>query len=516
MKVVTSNQMRKIDKIAIEEYKIPSLNLMENAGNSVVNLIKSKFGCPENKKIVIFAGKGNNGGDGFVAGRILTNLGAKVKVYLLGKIKEVKGDAKINLERFRSLGKEIIEITAPEDLLGEENYLKEANLIIDAILGTGTTGELNELLRVTVDWLNSLNKPVVSIDIPTGVCADTGRLLPTAIKAVYTVTMGLPKPGLILFPGSEYAGEVVIAKIGFPEELLEDKKLSLNLITEELVKKMFSPRKKDTHKGDYGKIFILAGSAGFTGAAYLCSQSAIRTGAGLVTLGIPASLNDILEVKLTEVMTKPLPETKERTLSLEAEEEILKFMEKSDILAIGPGISQNPETKELIRKIILKSKIPMVIDADGINAIAGSVDILKEIKVPLILTPHPGELSRLINKNIEEIKTNPINIARNFVQEYNAVLVLKLARTVIGEPSGQIYLNTTGNPGMASGGVGDVLTGIIAALLGQNFSPIDSAIAGVYLHGYAGDLAKEKKGEFSLIATDIIEEIPEVLKRMSN
>lgn len=515
MKIVTSSQMKKIDRIAIEEYKIPSLTLMENAGISVVNLIKRKFGCPEGKKIVIFCGKGNNGGDGFVVARLLHRLAAKVRVYLLGKIKEVKKDAKVNLERFKNLGNEIFEITEEEDLLLEEDYLKNSDLIVDAILGTGATGELSELLRFTVEWINKFKKPVISIDIPTGVCSDTGKLLPVAIKSTYTVTMGLPKIGLVLFPGAEYAGEVEVADIGFPQELINDEKIVLNLITEKMVKEMFSPRKKDTHKGDYGKIFILAGSPGFTGAAYLCSQATIRAGAGLVTVGIPESLNEIMEVKLTEVMTKPLPETEEKTLSLKAEEEILKFMEKCDILAIGPGISQNPETQELVRRIILKSKIPVVIDADGINAIRENLDILKQIKVPVILTPHPGELSRLINKSIDEIKNQSISIVKNFLQEYkNTVIILKSARTIIGTPSGQIYVNTAGNPGMASGGSGDVLTGIIAALLGQKFSFENAAIAGVYLHALAGDLAKEKKGEISLIATDIIEEIPSVFKNI--
>ena len=321
--------------------------------------------------------------------------------------------------------------------------------------------------------------------------------------------MGLPKQGLVLYPGAEFAGELTIADIGIPKEL--SGKGKVNLLTADDIRPILPQRRGDSHKGDYGHVLVLAGSTGLTGAAALTSLGALRSGAGLVTLGIAESLNPIMEVKLTEVMTKPLPETKDGTLSLKAEEGILRLVKKIDTLAIGPGLSTSEETSELVRRLITRVEKQMVIDADGINAISGNISILKNAPGPRIITPHPGEMARLIGRSKEEVQNDRIGISQEVAEETAATVVLKGARTIISDSESNVYVNPTGNPGMASGGMGDVLTGMIASFLGQGLGEIESAQVGVYLHGLAADIAREKKGELALIATDILDSLSEAI-----
>jgi NAD(P)H-hydrate epimerase len=515
MKVVTAEEMRKIDEKAIKELGIPGLTLMGNAGKRVVEVIKREFKDLKKKKVDVFVGKGNNGGDGLVVARLLNREKVKVKVFVTGKKRELKGDARTNLERALKKKIEVVELS---NLRGLKSELKESGLIIDALLGTGTKGEVKGFLASLIKILNGTNKPIISIDIPSGLDADRGRILGACIKATHTVTMGLPKRGLILFPGAKYAGRLSIVDIGIPKQLLEDENISLNLITEKDIVSSLPLREPDAHKGSFGHIFVIAGSLGLTGAAALTSLGALRSGVGLVTLGIPQSLNEIMERKLTEVMTKPLAETKEKTLGLTAYEEIKKFSSKVDVLALGPGLSINPETSELVRKIVSGINLPMVIDADGVNALAGHLRILKTIRPSdhptKIITPHPGEMARLLNISASQVQEDRIGIAQKVAQEYKVIVVLKGARTVIASSRGDTYLNPSGNPGMASGGSGDVLTGLIASLIGQKMEPLEASKAGVYIHGLAGDMAAQEKGEMSLIASDLLERIPQVLKRL--
>ncbi|MFB3895650.1 MAG: NAD(P)H-hydrate dehydratase [bacterium] len=513
MKIVTAEQMKQIDRTAIDHRNIPSLRLMEHAGKAVTTTLLNDF--PTAKRIAIFVGKGNNGGDALVVARLLHQKQKKVSVYLTANSAEMSPDAKSNLNKYLRLRRAPKPIQITKDLLHNlPQLLAEFHLIIDGLLGTGMKGKVAGLLADIIFLINDARKPIVAIDIPSGLHADTGEPLGISIRAALTVTLGLPKPGLITYPGAEYAGKLVIADIGLPPDLMIDEKIKLNWLTASEMKSILPFRKPDTHKNNFGHVLVLAGSVGFTGAATLTSISALRAGAGLVTLGIPKSLCDIMESKLTEVMKLPLPETEQRSLALKAEQPIMEFAKKATVLAIGPGLSLNEETKQLVRKIVIQSTLPMVIDADGITAISDDLSVLQQAKAPVILTPHPGEMARLLHSISKMVQSNRIELARRFAQDYNVILVLKGARTVIAEPTGQVYINSTGNPGMASAGVGDVLTGLIAGFLSQKVSPLNSALLGVYLHGLAGDLAAEQLTQYSLIASDILAYLPQSFRNI--
>ncbi len=523
MKLVTSSQMRNIDKKTIEGIGIPGLELMEKAGKGVALTAKEMLGDAKNKKVVIFCGRGNNGGDGFVVGRYLSEWDAEVEFYLIAKREEVKGDAKTNLEKADKLGLPINEVLNKEEIPSKI----EADLIVDALFGTGFTGEITGYMSDVVELINSSGIPVISIDVTSGLHADTGQFIGPCIKAERTVTMALPKRGHFFFPGKEMSGKVSVVDIGVPDHVVEEEKTNLNLITEDEVKEILPRRPGDAYKGNCGRVVLIAGSTGMTGAASLASLSSLRAGAGMAILGVPQTLNPILEMKLTEVMTKPLPDVRKKgALALRGLGQIRELLKWGDCCAIGPGLGQHFETIELVRRLVGKITMPTVIDADGLNAIAKDVSILKECQAPLILTPHIGELSRLNGVPIEKIVKDRIKYASDFSKEYNCVLVFKGAPTIISEPDGQTYVNPTGNAGMASAGSGDVLTGIIVGFLAQTLFlrkdeniqkiMIDSACAGVYIHGLTGDLAKEEKGEMGMIAGDMMEKIPQALLKIVN
>ena len=515
MKLVTSEEMRRIDRKAIEEIGIPSIVLMENAGLKVADAIEKKYGPLKGKYVYIFAGSGNNGGDGMVVARHLFNQKVKAKIFLLAEKKNIKGDAATNLAITEKMGIPMREITSPAFMESLEKELAKADIVVDALLGTGAKGAPRGLMKKVIDLINKHSKNTVAVDIPTGVDADRGEVRGEAIKAEYTVSLAYPKRGLYLYPGMDYAGEIEIADIGIPTGLEEDKINSELLTLAGISKKLFF-RKPSSHKGSFGHLLVIAGSPGMTGAASLTALSALRVGAGLVTLGIPEDLNPILETKLTEVMTLPLPQSKDKTLCKEGFEKIKDFSQKCKAMAIGPGISSTKQTKELISTIIDQLDIPLVIDADGINVLAGELSLLKKYKAPLIITPHPGEMSRLVGASVEEIQKDRIGFTMALARRIGAIVVLKGARTVIASKEGDSWVNLTGNPGMATGGSGDILTGIIGGLLTQKLSSLEAAKTGVYLHGYAADLAAQKKGEISLIASDILETIPEAIRRIKS
>jgi NAD(P)H-hydrate epimerase len=516
MKMVTALQMRAIDARAIAA-GCPSIKLMENAGKAVVQAIKSHYGPGEPKSVSIFCGKGNNGGDGLVVARFLTQEKIKVKVFLLAKKERLTPDPKTNLDRALKKNIDVIEIGSARNLKKFRHQFKDSGLIVDAILGTGLKGVPRSLESSAIQAINTLRKPVVSVDIPSGVEGSTGRVPGEAVRASLTVTFGLPKVGVVVYPGAEYVGKLKVADIGIPKRFLKDKKLNMNLLTAEEISSSLPPRRPDTHKGTYGHLFILAGSVGMTGAAALASRAAaicfgaLRSGVGLVTLGIPESLNEIMEVKLTESMSLPLPETEARTLSLGAEEKIVEFSGKVSALALGPGLSMGEETQQLVRNLIRRISCPLLADADALNASRFHLPLLRKVR---IITPHPGEMARLIGKKTKEVQKNRLKIAGDFARTYRTIVVLKGARTVIATPEGNIYINPTGNPGMASAGMGDLLTGIIGSFLAQNKEPLEAAKLGVYIHGLAADLAVRQKGAESLIASDILEKLPRAFKTL--
>jgi len=515
--------MKNIDEKTIERVGIPGLELMEKAGKGVADVARDMLGNPANKKVVIFCGRGNNGGDGFVVGRYLVQWGAQVEFFLTAKKEEIKGDAKTNLKKALDLKLSIREVLNEKEIPSP----REAHLIVDALFGTGFDGEITGYLKILVDSINASKIPVLSVDIPSGLHANTGEFSGACVKATRTVTMALPKIGHFFFPGKAMSGEVSVVDIGVPHKVVEEENINLNLITEEEVKQMIPQRSPDAYKGTCGRVVLIAGSTGLTGAASLASLSSLRTGAGMAILGIPKTLNPILAAKLTEVMTKPLPDVRKKgALALRGLGEIRELLKWGDCCAIGPGLGQHFETQELLRRLISKLQMPAVIDADGLNAISKDTSILKECKAPLILTPHIGELSRLNRVPISEIAKDRIKYASDFAKEYNCVLVFKGAPTIISEPGGQSYVNPTGNAGMATAGSGDVLTGILVGLLAQMLMMrksedikkimLDTACAGVFIHGLTGDLAKEKNGEMGMIAGDMMEKIPEALLRLGS
>jgi len=512
IKVANAEEMQELDRKAIETYRIPGMILMENAGRGAAEAISKRF--PDHKKkIAIIAGKGNNGGDGFVIARYLLNQGTPVKVYLLTDPKGLRGDAETNFNIFQRMKGEVIPVASSKDYVKIKKDLEKFDVLVDGIFGTGLDAEVRGYYREVIDHLNTLQRPIVAIDIPSGLDANTGKPLGTAIRASLTITFGLPKVGLLIPPGLGYVGEVKVIDIGIPKRLTEEEKIPTYLLERKDVERWLSiPRNPDTHKGDYGHLLVIAGSAGKTGAAAMACQAALRMGAGLVTLAIPKSLNGVMEMKLTEVMTEPLPETPKQTLSLRAFGTVLRLCENKRAVIIGPGLGTFKETQSLALKLIKALNLPIILDADGLNALATQSKILPLTNRSLILTPHPGEMARLVRSQVKEVLEDRVGLSRSFSQSHHVHLVLKGHPTLISTPKGEVFINPTGNPGMASGGTGDVLTGMIGGLVCQGFDLLPSVQMAVYLHGMAGDEGAKEKGEKSLIATDIIEKIPTLLK----
>ena len=514
MYIATSQEMRNIDRRAEEEYGIPSIVLMENAARGVVKVAGELIGAVKDKKITVFAGKGNNGGDGLAAARHLHNEGANVYVFLLSEAEVLKGDGEINLRIARKMDIPIFGSNQyNRDML--TSRIKESDLIIDAMLGTGLSSEVRGGYKDVIEMINRSGKPTIAVDIPTGINADTGEIMGIGIKASATVTFALPKRAHFLFPGPEYTGKLHVVDISIPFKAIEQEGIYLQLITEEWIKKTLTPRPPDSHKGTFGHAVVIAGSIGKGGAAAMTALGALRSGAGLVTLGLPASVQSIVAGNMPEIMTAPLPETYNKTISFTAIEPIMELIKDKDVVAIGPGLTTNKDTQTVVRKLIKELHIPIVIDADGLNALVGYVDTLKERESPTVLTPHPGEMARLIGKTSADVQRDRIGIARTFALDYKVYLVLKGAHTVIAEPSGKVYISTTGNPGMATGGTGDVLTGVIAGLIAQRYSVSEAVRIGVFVHGLAGNIGANRRGMMGMIAGDLIDSLPEAFKQLS-
>lgn len=508
MKVATATQMREIDRKATAEYGLPGIALMENAGAAVAKQVCELLGEACDKRVCIFAGKGNNGGDGFVAARHLALHQAKVNVFLVGPRNAVGGDARVNLEILLAMGFEIVEINGERDWDKAKFAAAFADCLVDALVGTGFRGELSGDLAEVARIMNAAGKPVVAVDIPSGVEADTGQVLGCAVQAQATVTLALPKPGLYFQPGASHVGKLTVDPIGMPAALLQDEALQQNAILAGHVRNILPRRQPGVHKGSNGRVTVVAGSVGFTGAAALAANAAVRAGAGLVTLGVAANLYSIMAVKLTEVMTKPLADNGAGALGAGAADEIAALMATSDVLALGPGLGREEVVRDVIRRVIREASRPLVIDADGLNALVGYTDLLLESDALAVLTPHPGELSRLTGLPVPVINADRLAAAREAAGRWGAIVVLKGPGTVVAFPDGEVYINTTGNAAMATGGTGDVLTGVIAALIAQGLSSHDAAVAGVYLHGLAGDIAAGEGG-IGLAAGDLLTALPQ-------
>lgn len=514
IKIVTAEQMQELDRRTMTEAHVPGITLMERAGSGVVSCLEQTLGPTRGKTVTVVCGKGNNGGDGFVVARLLHQCQAKVRVLAMAPVSELSRDAATMCRRFvRRAGKSALRLYASKSQA--QSLFRESDILVDALLGTGLSAEVSGPYGEAIDSINESGRPVVAVDLPSGLHANTGAVLGRAVRATLTVTLGLPKLGLYQNQGTDLAGLVTIVGIGIPQAYIDAVQSQTTLITDSFVRSELPVRPISSHKGTFGHAGIIAGSAGKTGAAAMTAKAALRVGAGLVTVAAPSSVSDVLEAKLLEVMTAPMPETKSRTFSRIAFDRLAAFIAARTAIAIGPGLSTHPETVELVHALIKQLDRPAVLDADALNALAGRASMLTTCKLPPILTPHPGEMARLESDATPKlINENRIGTATQFARERGVFVVLKGARTVIARPDGAAAVCPTGNAGMATAGTGDVLTGMIVGLLAQGLPPWEAACVATYLHGHAGDLAAAVKGQAGMIAGDVIEQIPHALKQV--
>lgn len=489
MKLVTAKEMKALDVQAQNDYAMPGILLMDNAAQAVAEAVHEALTALEGERVVIFCGGGNNGGDGLGAARWLQSYGVSVRAFVVGAaLDAVQGDAALELAMFTKAGGRVEALSTEDDWVLAELAASKADVLVDALLGTGFHGELEGDVLRACELLNKSEKYILAVDIPTGVNADNGAVCEQAVRADHTVTMALVKTGLLLYPGREYCGDIELADISMPVKLVEDYQSDKYRLTGEIVRELLPLRKANAHKGDAGRVVICAGSPGYTGAAALASDAAVKAGAGLVSLYTPLSSRDVLAIKLTEVMVHGLLERMPGILGGGAASDVASSAEAADVLAIGPGLGTSESTQEAVRTILQKITTPVVIDADALTALAGHTEILAAMQAQKVLTPHPGEMARLTGLEIAEIEADRINVAKKYAEEWQAIVVLKGAPTVIGCPNGTVYVNSTGNSSLATGGSGDVLTGIIAGLAAQEISLQEAAICGVYLHGLAAEL----------------------------
>jgi NAD(P)H-hydrate epimerase len=511
MKIVTATEMRDIDRATSQRFGVPSLTLMENAGSAVADFVISQY--PTAERVGVICGKGNNGGDGFVAARKMKVAGREVRGVLLAEPSELRGDA---AEMFGKLPVAPVIVRSPDELKREEaRAVFESEVLLDAILGTGFKPPVSGLYAEAIRLLNASSAPVIAVDIPSGADADVmGEQTGAVARADAVVTFTAPRPAHIF--GRLTDGPTVIAPIGSPDEAIVSS-LQLNLITAREIAPLIGPRPLAANKGNFGHVLVIGGSLGKAGSVAMAGMAALRTGAGLSTVAAPKSVLATVAGFHPEVMTEPLDETDAGSISARAlaSGAIDALIKGKTVLAVGPGISRHPETSEFVRSLVVKCKTPLVLDADGLNAFEGRASELNGNGRTLVITPHPGEMARLAASTVAAVQRDRINVARTFAREHELIVVLKGHRTLIALPDGTVWVNTTGNPGMATGGTGDILTGMVAGLIAQNPEHIaEAVIAAVHLHGLAGDVARESMGEHSLVATDLVKALPEAFRRV--
>jgi ADP-dependent NAD(P)H-hydrate dehydratase / NAD(P)H-hydrate epimerase len=503
MRVLNTQQMREADRRTIDEIGIPAIVLMENAGRQAVAAMEAAFDDLATSHVGVLCGRGNNGGDGFVIARTLVQRGVETSVFLLGSVADVRGDARTNLEVLGRIGLTVVEITNAQEWELHFSEISRCELLVDAILGTGFHGQLSGLLETVVADVNGLGVPVVAIDLPTGVSADTADVEGEAIEASMTVTLAAPKIPLVLPPADSHSGDLVIADIGIPLPLLDEVEGPyIELLTRERMRELVPARSAESHKGDFGRVLVVAGSLGRSGAAHLAGLGALRSGAGLVTIATPKSCLPIVAAMAPEYMTEGLEETAAGTVDYAALDRVLDF--KADVIAVGPGIGQSPGTAAFVHGLLERAGVPLVLDADALNAFSGDPDrLVGRDGVDVVITPHPGEMARLLNTSVEAVQHDRLRHATEFAARHRVHVVLKGHRTIIAGPDNRAFINLTGNSGMATGGTGDLLTGMIAAWFGQLLDAEAACKLAVYLHGAAGDLAEADEGDVALVASDV-------------
>jgi len=502
MRVLNSAQMREADRRATGDIGIPSLVLMENAGRQAVAAIEAMYSDIHERQVAVLCGRGNNGGDGFVIARTLAQRGVDVSVFLIGRVSEVRGDARTNLEILGRLGLTVVEVADSQAWELHFSEVSDCSLIVDAIFGTGLNAPVSGFIESVITDVNASGIPIVAIDLPSGLSADSPEPIGPSIEAGLTVTLAAPKLPLVLPPAETRAGDIVIADIGIPGDVIESVEgPRVDLLTRASMRDLITPRTPDSHKGDYGRVLIVAGSRGKTGAAHLAATGALRSGAGLVTIATPSTCQAVLATMGAEYMTEALDETAEG-LDPEGVDRVLEIAR--DVVALGPGLGQATATRTFIKQLVDRATMPLVVDADGLNAFVDDPDRLagREGR-DIIITPHPGEMGRLIGMSTDEVQASRLEIARNFAVAHHVFVVLKGHRTLIATPDEKIFINPTGNPGMATGGTGDVLTGMIAAWLAQLLDAEAACKLAVYLHGLAGDLAEADEGEVAMTSADV-------------
>lgn len=517
MRLVTPSQMRELDSRAIQEIGIPSMVLMENAGLSLVDEVERRLprGAGQGPaKISVVCGPGNNGGDGMVAARHLADRGHEVMVFLTARKGSFRGDARSQLRILGNLGLPVKVVHFPADMEMERKRLGDSDIVIDALFGTGLHRDIDGLSAESVRAINACPGIVVSADIPSGINGHTGLPMGEAVMADVTVTFGYPKLGLVLYPGAHFAGEVVVADIGIPAAAENGTEFPGEIMGPEPVISAFSPRWEDSHKGTFGHLLVCSGSMGKTGAGILAARAALASGAGLVTLALPVSAVWAVDAAVPEIMTAPIPETSDGTLSANGKIALKQLVGERSAMAIGPGLTVQNETAELVREVLSWEGFPVVADADALNALNGNPESLRKRKGKTVLTPHPGEMARLLDMSSSMVQEDRVGAALSCAGRSGCVVVLKGAGTVVATPDGRFFINPTGNPGMATAGAGDVLTGMIGALLARGEDALTSALASVYLHGVAGDLAAEALTQHSLTAVSILDNIGCALKKI--
>jgi NAD(P)H-hydrate epimerase len=508
MRVLNTAQMREADRRTIEDVGLPSIVLMENAGREAAAAIETTFEDIASLRVAILCGPGNNGGDGFVIARALAARGADVGVYVIGGAAASTGDARANLRVLQRLETvEIVEIANAAAWKVEGPDALDADLIVDALFGTGVRVPLTGPYETIVADVNTVGSPVVSIDLPSGLSADTSDVPGPIVHATMTVTFAAPKLPLVLPPAETSVGEMIVADIGIPAAIIDALDgPRVEVLTRRDVRSLLVPRAADSHKGDYGRILVVAGSRGLTGSASLCARAALRSGAGLVTVATPASSAPIVAALGAEYMTLPLDEAPDGTVAASALDRLLAF--KADVIALGPGLGRSASAAAVVHGLVERSSVPLVLDADALIAFAGTADRLASREgVDVVITPHPGEMAALTGQSIDEVQANRLDVARTFASAHRVHVILKGHRTLVASPDETVAINTTGNPGMATAGAGDVLTGMVTAWLAQRHDAEDAARLAVYLHGLAGDLAAVERGEVALVAGDLIDRL---------
>ena len=514
MEILNSEQMRRIDARTIRRMRVPAIVLMENAGLRTFDVLLDSYPDLDERLVLVLCGGGNNGGDGLVVARHLACLGSRSRVILAAPRRTLRGEALANLKAAEGVGLAVEEVATPAAWRRAAGTIKDFDLIIDALLGTGLRGAARGLMARIIETVNASGVPVVSVDIPSGLSGDTAQVPGPAIRAERTVTFCRPKIPHIFPPADSFVGDLTIVDIGIPDAAVHAEKARLELLEREMLAPLLPDRRDAAHKGDFGHVLVIAGSRDRSGAAALVAKAALRGGSGLVTVAASPDCQRVLAPQLSEMMTASLPQTPGGSIAERAVNDALALAAERDILAIGPGLGTEPSTRSFVRSLVSRTRMPLVLDADGLNAFSSGKARLDGRRRALIVTPHPGEMARLVGSTTAAVQADRVGVSRAFARERRCFVVLKGYRTLVAAPDGQVFVNPTGNPGMATAGSGDALTGFIAALLGQKLGPLEACLLAVWLHGRAGDLAAEKVGLEPLMAGDIIEFYPAALREL--